>query len=207
MQIGNKSLLSKERNMKKKIILASQSPRRKEILTSLGIEFEIISSNYEEDSADYSDPAKMVQEFAYQKAKEVFDDHPDAIVIGADTDVFDADGNILGKAENRAHAKEMILSLQGRENIVYSAVAMISSERVQRGIRKIVVRFKSMTSEQIDAYLDDPQADWMDKAGAYAVQGKAAEWIKSVEGEDSAIIGLSTELVQEFLQKEGIPTS
>lgn len=185
----------------KQLILASESPRRKQIMEEMGLDFDIIPSNFEEKHELHSDPIELVKDFAVAKAKDVFNKHPDAIVIGSDTIVCGPEGEILGKPKDKEDARRMMEILQGKKSYVYTAVAVLSSLSTDCDYKTITVGFEPMSEEAITKYLNDPEADWMDKAGAYAIQGKAAEWVSIIDGEYTAIVGLSEELVETLLKK------
>jgi septum formation protein len=184
-----------------KIILASSSPRRKEVLESLGIDFEVCPSNYFEDHSKYTDPYKLVEEFALEKAREVAQNYPESIVIGADTIVVGPDGKLLGKAKDKKDAFRMLRSLQGREATIVSGLAFLVNGKEKVGHQEAKIFFKPITDEEIEKYLDDERADWYDKAGAFGVQGKTKQWIDRYEGEYETILGLPKSLFLEFYQE------
>lgn len=188
----------------KQIILASASPRRKQIMEELGLSFTIVPSEYEEIHAGYTDPYELAQEFAREKARDVFQKHPDAIVIGSDTTVVDPQGRLLGKAKDRAEAFHMMKTLQGLWSGVVTGLTVLDRDSEMTGYDEVRVLFKPMSDADIDQYLDDQEADWHDKAGAYAIQGKARPWIETLEGEWTTIVGLPAPLLVQFLQKRGI---
>ncbi|MCB9799008.1 septum formation protein Maf [Candidatus Nomurabacteria bacterium] len=186
------------------IILASESPRRKEIMGRFGFPYEIIPSDFEEIHELHSDAVSLVEDFAYKKALDVFEKHSNAIVIGSDTIVLSPDGKLMGKPKDESDAFEMLKQLQGKKSEVYTGVCLLSPGKKQLGYVAIEVYFKSMTDEQIESYLGDPEADWHDKAGAYAIQGKASEWIERFEGEYDGVLGLSSVLVKQYLKNCGV---
>lgn len=178
-----------------KIILASASPRRRELLTQIGITFEVRISQAEEKPAR-SDAALVVEELASQKAEDVFagiagGEDGDVLVIGADT-VVDKDAGILGKPDSLAHAAEMLSSLSGSGHKVYTGVALICRQdgRVERKVfhEETKVTFYPMSEKEIAEYLST--ADWKDKAGAYGIQGFCARYIRGIEGDYNNVVGL-----------------
>lgn len=187
--------------MNKKIILASTSPRRKEIMDATGISYDVIPSGYEEQHHLHNDPVEMVEDFAVKKADDVLARYSDAVVIGSDTMVCDASGALLGKPKSYDDAFAMMRSIQGSAVHVYSGVAVLSNLQRDIAHEKAVIQFQKMTDDQIREYLDRPDADWKDKAGAFAVQGTAREWIKEIKGEWEAIVGLPKQKTLKFLQK------
>lgn len=175
----------------KKIVLASASPRRKEILEQIGIGFDIIPSTCDE-VITKDVPKDIVEELAQQKAYEVFKklDNPD-IVIGADTIVVLND-TIMGKPKDEKDAFDMLGRLQDNTHIVYTGVCVLIKEN--NAIRKLIfseatkVSMYPMSEEQILDYIATKEP--MDKAGAYAVQGKSAIYIKKIDGDYNNVVGL-----------------
>ena len=181
-----------------RIILASGSPRRRELLEQIGLKFEIMVSNTEE-NADTKSPEKLVESLSRQKAEAVFSLLPEkeeVLVIGADT-VVAREGNVLGKPEDQKAAVEMLSGLSGREHQVYTGVTLLyrpegktSAEKVRRKTFHEVtkVRFFPLTEEEIAAYVET--GDPMDKAGAYGIQGIFARYVESIEGDYNNVVGL-----------------
>lgn len=170
------------------IILASQSPRRKELLEQMGLEFQIIPAKGEEEADASLPPAEYVQQLALQKAAEVAAqcDAKD-IVIGADTIVV-LDGEILGKPHNAAHAFKMLSRLSTRRHTVYTGVAIVQGERQMVGVEATTVRFCALTEQEILSYVDTGEP--LDKAGAYGIQGRGALFIDSIHGDYYNVVGL-----------------
>ena len=167
----------------RKIILASASPRRKELLEQIGLEFSIMPS-YAKETYKETRPDKIVEELSALKAIDVADRLDDSyIVIGADTIVV-ADEKILGKPKDEKDAFLMLESLQGKTHQVYSGVTLV----VSHGDKKIIKRFHEKTKEQIKAYIATGEP--MDKAGAYAIQGFFAQYIKGIVGDYYNVVGL-----------------
>lgn len=173
-----------------RIILASQSPRRRELLGQMGFQdFEIIPAVGEEE-ADRSLPiTEYVEQLALHKAAEVAArvNDPDAIVIGADTIVVHHD-EILGKPRNQAHAFQMLSNLSGSRHMVYTGVALIQGERRITGHEGTKVRFCALTEQEILAYIATGEP--MDKAGAYGIQGRGGLLVDSIEGDFYNVVGL-----------------
>lgn len=180
-----------------KIVLASKSPRRQEIISKYIKEFEIVESQVEEVMDSRLDPAALAMSLAYQKAADVCRqvEHED-LVIAADTIVV-AD-RILGKPKDRADAREMIFSLAGKTHEVITGVALI------QGTTKVVdhqctrVTFSSMSEAEVEAYLD--AGDYGDKAGAYGIQGYAEPFIQEIRGSYSNVVGLPVERLYPLLK-------
>lgn len=182
----------------RKIILASGSPRRKELLAQLGVTFEIVKAEGEE-VLTTSVPTEAVKELSGQKAQEVAGKCDGAVVIGADT-VVAADGQILGKPKDKEDARRMLRLLQGKEHEVITGVTVILRE-MQKTIQfaeVTKVHVFPMTEEQIEAYVESKEP--MDKAGAYGIQGKFAAYVSGIEGDYNNVVGLPIgRLYQEVL--------
>lgn len=170
------------------IILASQSPRRKELLEQIGLDFQIIPAKGEEAADASLPPAEYVKQLALHKAAEVAAScAPEDIVIGADTIVV-LDGEILGKPNNAAHAFKMLSRLATRRHTVYTGVALVQGERQMLGVEATQVRFCSLTEQEILDYVSTGEP--MDKAGAYGIQGRGALFIDSIHGDYFNVVGL-----------------
>jgi septum formation protein len=188
-----------------KIVLASGSPRRKEILELMGLQFEVAESLFDEDLIKTDDPQELVEELALQKALAVAKRYPDAIIIGGDTTV-ELEGKSLGKAGNRDEAREMFGSLLGKSHRVYTGVAVVNSltEESLAGREVGVVTFRSAIDDEIEKYVDD-EKNWRGFAGAYALQGGAAPFVLAQTGKLSAIIGMPVELTALLLEQMDAP--
>ena len=191
---------------KSKIILASGSPRRKELLLQIGIVPEIIVSHVEEKiTSDV--PAEVVMSLAEQKAVDVAKEMPEGtVILGSDT-VVAADGKILGKPKSHEEAYEMIRRLAGRSHQVYTGVCLV--KKGPEGEADTVVSFydetdvnvSPMTENEIREYADSEEP--MDKAGSYAVQGFFARYIDGLKGSYANVMGLPVHLVYQELKKLG----
>ena len=178
-----------------KIILASASPRRRELLGQIGIGFEVRISNVEE-RVTTVEPAAVVEELSRQKAEAVYAsleaDVEDVLVVGADT-VVALEGQILGKPSDPEQAAEMLRRLAGNIHGVYTGVTLLyrsGSGMVQRRVfhESTKVEFFPMTEEEIRRYVQSGEC--MDKAGAYGIQGLFARYVKKIEGEYNKLVGL-----------------
>ena len=170
-----------------KIILASQSPRRKELLKSLGIDFEIIPADIDE-SIDTDKPLiDEIEKLSFLKANHIFKDHKDSVVIGSDTIVV-LNGLLLGKPKTNEKAKEMLNMLSNNTHQVITAVSIISPKCSETFSNVSDVTFRELTSKEIDEYVNSGEP--LDKAGAYAIQGGAKTFISSINGDYYSIIGL-----------------
>ncbi|MCR4754754.1 MAG: Maf family protein [Lachnospiraceae bacterium] len=176
----------------KKIILASGSPRRSELLTLVGIPFEVCVSKTSE-TTSRTKPEEVVKELSYSKAKAVYNDgHEDDVVIGADTVVY-LDETILGKPADKKQCKAMLKSLSGRSHKVYTGVTVLWREpsggmHVLSFCQETKVRIFPLTDEEIEEYIATGEP--LDKAGAYGIQGIFAKHIESIEGDYYNVVGL-----------------
>lgn len=192
--------------MNKKIILASASPRRRELLTQIGLDFEVVVSETEEKITS-TEPAKVVEELSAQKAAAVWEKLAQNrnIVIGADT-VVACDGKILGKPMDTENAACMLRMLQGRAHEVYTGVTILYEEDgVKKALtfhEKTTVHFCPMTEEQIREYV--ATGDPMDKAGSYGIQGICARYIRGIEGDYNNVVGLPAGRVYQELHGLGL---
>ncbi|MBI2613340.1 MAG: septum formation inhibitor Maf [Candidatus Levybacteria bacterium] len=187
----------------KKIILASESPRRKEILKKAGLKFKIVKSNFEEYVNSDLKPANLVKKLSLEKATAVYENHEDSIIIAADTVVV-CRGKILGKPKNNQDAKDMLEFLSNKSHLIITGFAIISSD-LKKPITKseqTKVYMRKITKKEIESYVKTGEPK--DKAGAYAIQGIAKKFIKIVEGDFSNAVGLPIQSVLKELKKMGI---
>ncbi len=171
----------------KKIILASSSPRRKELLTTAGMEFEIHVKEVDETVPEGTPPADAAKMTAAKKADAVAKDYGDSIVIGADTIVV-ANGKILGKPKDEADAKAMLKMLSGIEHEVITGVCIINGGISDSFAQISKVKFYNLTDDDISAYVATKEP--MDKAGAYGIQGLGCTLVERIEGDYFNIVGL-----------------
>ena len=182
-----------------KVILASASPRRKELLSQLVQEFKIIPADINEDRKDQEDPEKYVQRLSLEKAAAVATKNPDALVLGADTTVVFGD-RVLNKPKDKAQAREFLQLLSGNTHRVCSAYTLICQAKdisiTRISITK--VEFINILESDLEEYLasDEPY----DKAGAYAIQGEAAKFVQSIDGSYNSVVGLDTKMLEADLQ-------
>jgi septum formation protein len=175
--------------MKRKIILASGSPRRKELLEKIGLPFEVVTSPYEEDMSAAADPLDLVQLLALKKAEAVAASYEDAIVIAADTFVI-FENKFLGKPKDKHDAARMLRLLSGNENDIVTGYAVIDTKsgKVSNGYSKATVKIRQLTDAEIDAYIESGEP--LDKAGAFAVQDLGSVLIERIDGDFYSILGL-----------------
>ena len=182
-----------------KLILASQSPRRKELLQKLQIPFESISSNVDEQLADNLSPEDAVIELATRKASFIAEQYKEAIIIGADTIVVH-NGNILGKPKDRMMAKETLESLSGNQHSVFTGVTVIYQGKHQSFYEKTDVTFWELTSKEIEKYLNSDEP--YDKAGSYGIQGLGALFVKMINGDYYNVVGLPISRLNRFFKEK-----
>lgn len=185
--------------MNKKLILASQSPRRREILENLGVAFEVITSDADESSTE-RDPRKLVEELSRRKAQAVLDalvqqgrDLTNTVILASDT-VVAVDGMILGKPHDEEKAVEMLSRIQGRRHEVISGIALLGCGKTGSAHEVTEVEFDQMDKETILRYVRTSNP--YDKAGAYAIQGLASAWIKGIHGCYFNVVGLPVHRLQ-----------
>ena len=183
-----------------KLILASASPRRKELLKNVGYEFSIEVCDLEEKS-EKTAPCELVMDLAKVKALAIMDKHKgeDVIVLGADTVVANGE-EILGKPRDLEHAKEMITSLQGKTHQVYTGVCLITVEGMHLFYGKTDVPMYPATDEQLKAYIASGEP--MDKAGSYAIQGLGAVFIQGLHGDYNNVVGLPVAEIWQCMQAD-----
>ncbi len=197
------------------LILASQSPRRKDLLDQMGLtgQYKIIPSDYEEILDSARSPEEVSQELGYGKALWVAERNPGAWVIGSDT-IVTIDGKQLGKAADETEAREMLKILAGMTNTVTSSVVLVrltagkDNGRLIKhyiGCETAIVHFKPFDQAAIDVYI--ASNDWRDKAGAYGIQSGAHTLIDSIEGNYDTILGLPTHTLATFFNEIGVQST
>jgi septum formation protein len=180
------------------LILASRSPRRRELLTAAGISFEVLAADIDETPHADEAPVAYVERLAIEKARAVLALRPDARVLGADTTVT-IDGEILGKPVDHGDAMRMLRLLNGRPHEVHTGVALVSSSVTRSAVDTTRVWFAEMTDEDISWYVATGEP--VDRAGAYAIQGFASRFIPRIEGSYSNVVGLPVALVSSILKQ------
>ena len=181
-----------------KLILASGSPRRSEILTSVGWEFEKHVPDIDETELPDETPETYVRRLAKKKAEEIAESFPGRLVLGADTTVV-LDGRIIGKPLDLDDARKMIEDLSGNWHEVLTGVALSYNGGTNVGVQSTRVKFAEMTEPEITFLVQNGEP--LDKAGAYAVQAQAALFIEQIEGDYWNVVGLPVSLVYELAKK------
>lgn len=186
----------------RKIVLASKSPRRRELLSEFVSDFDIIADDAEEITEDGITPEETVRNLAMQKARNVAKKADEsALVIGADTVVF-IDGKILGKPANKEEALEMLHMLSGRDHHVCTGLAIIDNESKKSycGFERTAVHFRHLEDEEIERYIATGEP--MDKAGAYGIQNIGALFVEGIKGDYFNVVGLPLCKLGQVLKEE-----
>ncbi len=185
-----------------RIVLASKSPRRKEILSSLGVDFEIITKETDE-SSEIHDPCELVKELSYRKGKAVFDEinDNDTLVISSDT-VVALDNIILGKPKSKDDAVMMLKSMSDKEHTVVSGVTLMYKNKVISDYEITYVKFAKLSDEVIEKYVATGEP--MDKAGAYGIQGLASLMIEGIRGCYFNVVGFPIYKFKKMLDEIGL---
>ncbi len=187
----------------KEIILASASPRRKELLELIGLQFKVDPSDYKEDMNLKLSPYELARALSLEKAKSVAGKYNNAIIIAADTFVI-IRGQILGKPHTEEEARRMLALLDGATHLVITGFTILDTDTGKRISRSVEtkVTFKKLTEKEIDAYVKTKEP--LDKAGAYAIQGLGSILVKRIEGDYFNVIGLPLCPLVECLAEFGI---
>lgn len=183
-----------------RIVLASQSPRRAELLGRLGLEFEVEPPDIDESYVDHEMPAAHAERLAREKAVTVARRQPDALVIGSDTIVVLGD-DVLGKPRDAAEALTMLLRLEGRDHQVFTGIAVAHGDRIESALEQVRVRFRSLRRAECEAYVATGEP--LDKAGAYGIQGFGSALVECIEGDYFAVMGLPVVRTLALLKRLG----
>ena len=183
-----------------RLILASRSPRRAELLSRLGLDFAILPAEIDESYRGDEMPADHAERLAREKAIAVARHHPDALVIGSDTIVIIGD-DVLGKPADREEALEMLGRLADREHEVFTAVAVVQGRVVHSALEVVRVRFRSLDDRDREEYVATGEP--LDKAGAYGIQGFGSALVNSIHGDYFAVMGLPVVRTLDLLRRHG----
>lgn len=184
------------------LVLASNSPRRRDLLNQAGYPFRVIVSEADELKADDIPPAELVMENARRKAADVKGkSKAHEVILGADTLVI-MDGKVFGKPKDEKEAIAMLTELSGKSHFVYTGIALIKGEKLFQRAEATKVTFASLSDEDIARYAKSGEP--LGKAGAYAVQGRAATFIKGIEGSFSNVVGLPLYALTDLAKEAGI---
>ena len=186
-----------------RLILASSSPRRVEVLRNAGFDFEVVPSRVDESAHPGESPVDLAERLARQKAEDVaarLAPEKDAVVLGADTVVVSDDGALLGKPTSPADAVAMLEKLSGRPHDVITGIALIApgSDRVRVAHERTRVFFRALAREELETYVASGEP--LDKAGTYAIQGRAGRFVTRIEGCYFNVMGLPLALVDRMLR-------
>jgi septum formation protein len=182
------------------LLLASASPRRRELLKQIGLSFEVIPAHIDETRRPFEAPAAYVARLALEKARAIHKQHPYATVLGADTTVV-LDDLVLNKPEDIEEAACMLRSLAGRTHKVHTGISVVSSTIEKFHVETTAVQFGPIAENELAAYL--ATGDSLDKAGAYGIQGYAARWISRIEGDFFNVMGLPLAATVRLLRDSG----
>ena len=194
------------------LVLASASPRRQELLRNAGIPFVVRPTDIPEVPQEGEAPRAFAERLAREKALAVFREHPDDFILGADTIVV-VDAQVLGKPRDGADAARMLRLLSGRRHQVMTGVCLVGTQlgtenwKLGTGFEDIrsetsLVTMDALTDDDIRAYVSTGEP--MDKAGAYAIQGRASRWVSRIEGDYFNVMGLPVSLVYKMLRERGV---
>ena len=184
-----------------RIVLASASPRRRELLRLIGVEHEVIPASVDESVQPGEAPRPHAMRLARAKAEAVARSHPDALIIGADTIVV-VEGEILGKPADQAAAAAMLKRLGGRTHTVFTAVAVARNGRTESDVETVDVTFRDLTDAEIGDYIATGEP--LDKAGAYGIQGFGATIVERIEGDYFAVMGLALLRLMRLMARVGV---
>ena len=189
--------------MKRKIVLASRSPRRRDLLKQIGLEFEIRESKYDEDMTAMDDPRKLVKFLALKKGEEVARHYKDAIIISGDTFVI-FNNKFIGKPKNKEEAKKVLKNFSNKTHSIVSGFALIDAKtkKVINDYGEAKVKFRDLSEAEIDNYIATGEP--FDMAGSYGLMNRAAVLIKGVEGDFYSVIGLPLNKVYLALKELGV---
>ena len=184
-----------------RVVLASSSPRRRELLTLIGITHTVAPADIDESVLPGEDPRTHAERLARDKASVIATREPNAVIIAADTIVV-IDGDILGKPRDQADAAQMLRRLAGRAHVVYTAVAVARGTEINSGVEAVDVRFRELTDDEIARYVATREP--MDKAGAYGIQGYGATIVERIDGDYFAVMGLALGRMVRLMESLGV---
>ncbi len=182
------------------LVLASQSPRRAELIGRLGLQFDTVPADIDESYLPGETPEGHAERLAREKALTIAASRPDALVVGSDTIVV-IDGDVLGKPRDREHAVEMLLRLSGREHHVCTGIAVAHGGEVRSGLERVRVRFRTLDRQAAEEYVATGEP--MDKAGSYGIQGFGSAIVEGIEGDYFAVMGLPVVRMLDLISQFG----
>lgn len=184
-----------------RLILASQSPRRRELLTLIGLAHDVLPADIDESMLPDETPAVHAERLARAKAAAIATLHPNAVVVGSDTIVV-LDGEILGKPKDQADAKRMLRMLSGRTHTVLTAIAVARGSLLVSAVESVEVTFRALSEPRIASYLATGEP--LDKAGSYGIQGFGATIVERIHGDYFAVMGLALGKLVDLLHAVGV---
>jgi septum formation protein len=184
-----------------RVVLASGSPRRRELLRMVGITHEVMPADIDESYFPGEPPPAHAERLAREKGRVMAERHPEALVVSADTIVV-IDGEVLGKPRDAADATRMLHALRGRTHVVFTAIAVARRGRVESAVEAVAVTFRELSDAEIAAYIATGEP--MDKAGSYGIQGYGATIVERVDGDYFAVMGLPLRRLVALLERFGI---
>ena len=184
-----------------RLVLASGSPRRRELLALLGLPFEVVPADVDESVRPDETPVELVRRLAVAKADAIAQSDDSAVVLAADT-IVDVAGEILGKPTDADDARRMLRSLSARTHLVHTAVAVLRAGQTVQDVVTTAVSMTTMSGAVIEWYLATGEP--MDKAGAYAIQGTGGAFVSAIDGSASNVVGLPLATVVELLGRQGV---
>lgn len=184
-----------------RMILASTSPRRREILALLGLPFEVIEPDFEERLSADIPIEQEVLAFAVGKARSIAASHHESIVVGSDT-MIGLDGLKIGKPSDLDDARKILHALSGKTHRIYTGVSVIDGESGVNLVEQVLVDMRAYTDGEIDDYLACGES--LDKAGAYSIQGRGAELIAAIRGDYLAAVGLPLRQIADYLTSQSV---
>lgn len=184
-----------------RVVLASASPRRRQLLDLIGIAHEVRPANIDESMRPHENPRRHAERLAREKAIAIATRDPDLITIAADTIVV-VNGKVLGKPKDADDAGRMLALLSGREHVVTTAVAVSRGKKLRSAIEEVRVKFRRLRDDEIEAYIATGEP--MDKAGAYGIQGYGATIVERIEGDYFAVMGLPLVRLVGLLRDVGV---
>lgn len=181
-----------------KIVLASKSPRRRELLSELFDNFEVIVADCDESLPQGTPTVRCVELLSVKKGEAVLPLSPDALIISSDT-LVELDGVALGKPQDKSDAYKMLRALSGRSHNVHTGVAVHYLGKCASGVATTAVKFRELSDAEISLYVDSGEP--MDKAGAYGIQGAAGAFVESIAGDFDTVVGLSLRLTRALIDE------
>ena len=184
-----------------RVVLASSSPRRQQLLNLIGISHEVRPANIDESMRTREAPRRHAERLAREKAGSIATRDPDLVTIGADTVVV-VNRKVLGKPKDEAEARHMLAQLSGREHTVITAIAVARGKKLRSSIEEVRVKFRRLRDDEIEAYVATGEP--MDKAGAYGIQGYGATIVERIEGDYFAVMGLPLVRLTSLMRDLGV---